>query len=48
MKKIIDSMKKHGQLSAFVMILVSILLCVLLLPDEQFQSPPVFMTSLSP
>ena len=40
MKKIIDSMKKHGQLSAFVMILVSILLCVLLLPDEQSYKYP--------
>ena len=41
MKKIIDSMKKHGQLSAFVMICVSILLCVLLLPDEQSYKSPL-------
>ena len=40
MKKIINTLKKHGHLSAFVMICVSILLCTLLLPDEQnYKSP---------
>ncbi len=34
-------MRKHGQLAAFVMICVSILLCVLLLPDEQSYKSPL-------